>query len=78
MSPINKSYIALILQKYRIFQLFANDTGEHLDNDDKNEVANNTAIFCKIRNGPNGVLRGPGETDSRKTAEVRDLVSGSL
>ncbi len=27
----------------------------------KNKVANNSTIFVEIRNGPNGVLRGPGE-----------------
>jgi hypothetical protein len=35
-------------------------------------------IFEKIPNGPNGVLRGPGETDSLKKLEAENLVSDSL
>ncbi len=35
-------------------------------------------IFEKIRNGPNGVLRGPGDTDLWKKLEVGYLVSDSL
>jgi hypothetical protein len=35
-------------------------------------------IFEKIRNGPNGILRGLGETDSRKKPEVENLVKLSL
>jgi hypothetical protein len=35
-------------------------------------------IFEKIRKGPNGILRGLGETDSRKKPEVENLVTLSL
>jgi hypothetical protein len=35
-------------------------------------------IFEKIRNDPNGILRGPGDTDLRKKPEVENLVSDSL
>jgi hypothetical protein len=35
-------------------------------------------IFEKIRNSPNGILRGLGETDSRKKPEVENLVTLSL
>ncbi len=35
-------------------------------------------IFEKIRNGPNGILRGLGETDSWKKQEVENLVALSL
>jgi hypothetical protein len=32
-------------------------------------------IFEKIRNGPNGILRGLGETDSWKKPEAKNLVT---
>jgi hypothetical protein len=35
-------------------------------------------FFEKIRNGPNGILRGFGETDSRKKPEAKNLVTLSL
>jgi hypothetical protein len=35
-------------------------------------------IFEKIRNGPNGILRALGETDSRKNPEAKYLVTLSL
>ncbi len=35
-------------------------------------------IFEKSRNDPNGILRGPGYTDSWKKTEVENLVSDSL
>jgi hypothetical protein len=35
-------------------------------------------IFEKIQNGPNGILRGLGETDSQKKPEVENLVTLSL
>jgi hypothetical protein len=35
-------------------------------------------IFVKIRNDPNGILRGLGETDSWKKPEVENLVTLSL
>ncbi len=34
-------------------------------------------IFEKIQNGPNGILGGLGDTDSRKKPEVENLVSDS-
>jgi hypothetical protein len=34
-------------------------------------------IFVKFRNGSNGILRGPGETDEKKP-EVENLTSDSL
>jgi hypothetical protein len=35
-------------------------------------------IFEKNQNGPNGILRGPGDTDSWKNPEGENLVSDSL
>jgi hypothetical protein len=35
-------------------------------------------IFEKIRNDPNGILRGLGETDPGKKPEVENLVTLSL
>jgi hypothetical protein len=35
-------------------------------------------IFEKNRNGPTGILRGLGETDSQKKPEVENLVALSL
>jgi len=35
-------------------------------------------IFEKIRNGPNGIIRGLGETGSRKKPELKNLVTLSL
>ncbi len=35
-------------------------------------------IFEKIWNGPNGILRGPGDTDLWKKSDVENLVSDSL
>ncbi len=35
-------------------------------------------IFEKIRNNPNGILRGLGETDSWKKPDVKNLVTLSL
>ncbi len=35
-------------------------------------------IFEKIRNDPNGIVRGLGETDSWKKPEVENLVTLSL
>ncbi len=37
-----------------------------------------TGNFQKIRNGPNGILRGPGDTDFIKKHDVENLVSDSL
>ncbi len=41
-------------------------------------VVNLEQIFEKIRNDPNGTLRGLGETDSWKKPEVENLVKLSL
>jgi hypothetical protein len=46
-----------------------NDTGDKLftgvvDTCDKHKVANTFANFGKIRNGPNRIFKGRGETDS--------------
>jgi hypothetical protein len=35
-------------------------------------------IFEKIQNGPNGIIRGLGETGSRKKPEAKNLVTLSL
>jgi hypothetical protein len=35
-------------------------------------------IFEKIRNGPNAILRGWGESDSSKKPEAKNLVTLSL
>jgi hypothetical protein len=42
------------------------------------ELQISPGIFKKIRNGPNGVLRGLGETDSWKKPEVENLVALSI
>ncbi len=41
-------------------------------------AANIPRILEKIRNGPNGLLRNLGETDSWKKTEVENLVTLSL
>ncbi len=41
-------------------------------------AANISANFRKIWNGPNGILRGLGETDSWKKPEEKNLVTLSL
>ncbi len=38
-------------------------------------AANISANLEKIRNGPNGILRGLGETDSWKKPEIENLVT---
>jgi hypothetical protein len=35
-------------------------------------------IFEKIRNGPNGIIRGLGETDPSRKPKVKNLVALSL
>jgi hypothetical protein len=45
---------------------------------DKHSFANISANFRKIRNGPNGILRGPGDIDLGKKSDVENLVSDSL
>ncbi len=42
------------------------------------ELRISPTIFEKIRNDPNGILRGLGETDSWKKPEVENLVTLSL
>jgi hypothetical protein len=42
------------------------------------ELRISSRIFEKIRNGPNGSLRGLGETDSQKKPEAKNLVTLSL
>jgi hypothetical protein len=42
------------------------------------EVRISPRIFEKFRNGPNGILRGLGETDSWKKPEAKNLVTLSL
>jgi hypothetical protein len=44
----------------------------------KLELRMSPRIFEKIRNGPNGRIRGLGETDSRKKPEAKNLVTLSL
>jgi hypothetical protein len=42
------------------------------------ELRISTRIFEKIRNGANGIIRGLGETDSRKKPEAKNLVTLSV
>jgi hypothetical protein len=42
------------------------------------ELRTSPRIFEKIRNGPNGIIRGLGETGSRKKPEAKNLVTLSL
>jgi hypothetical protein len=42
------------------------------------ELQISPSIFEKIRNDPNGILRGLGETDPGKKPEVENLVTLSL
>jgi hypothetical protein len=42
------------------------------------EVPISPQIFEKFRNGPNGILRGLEETDSRKKPEAKNLMTLSL
>ncbi len=49
-----------------------------VDTADKHRFANITANFRKILNGPNGTLRGPGDTDLWNKPEAQNLVSDSL
>ncbi len=42
------------------------------------ELRKSPPIFEKIRNGPNGIIRSLGETDSRKKPEAKKLVTLSL
>ncbi len=42
------------------------------------ELRISSRIFEKIRNNPNGIIRGLGETDSRKKPEAKNLVTLSL
>jgi hypothetical protein len=44
----------------------------------RNELRISPRIFVNIRNGPNGVLRNPGETDSWRKPELENLVTDSL
>jgi hypothetical protein len=48
------------------------DTGVHL------ELQISPRIFEKIRYGPNGIIRGFGETDPCRKPEVENLVALSL
>jgi hypothetical protein len=42
------------------------------------ELGISPRIFEKIRNGPNGIIKGLGETGSRKKPEATNLVTLSL
>ncbi len=42
------------------------------------ELRISSRIFEKIRNGPNSIIRGLGETGSRKKPEAKNLVTLSL
>ncbi len=43
-----------------------------------NKFPGSVCLFEKIRNGPNGIIRGLGETDSWKKPEAKNLVTLSL
>ncbi len=45
---------------------------------DKHSFANISTNFRKIRNGPYGILRVPGDTDLWKKSDVENLMSDSL
>ncbi len=67
----------------KIVKIFLNEGFSHLPPVSTTPVANlelriSPRIFEKIRNAPNGIIRGLGETDSRKKPEVKNLVTLSL
>ncbi len=49
-----------------------------IDSADKHSFVIISANFRKSWNDPKGILRGPGDTDSWKKIEVKNLVSDSL
>ncbi len=49
-----------------------------VDNADKHSFVITPRIFEKIWNNPNGIFRGPRDTDLWKKPEVENLVSDSL
>jgi hypothetical protein len=64
----------------KIFKIFLLEGFSHLPPVSLTPVANlelqiSPRIFEKIRNDPNGITRGLGETDSRKKPEAKNLVT---
>ncbi len=67
----------------KIIKIFLLEAFFHLPTVSLTPVANlqlriSPRIFKKIRNGPDGIIRGLGETDSRKKPEAKNLVTLSL
>ncbi len=63
----------------KIIKIFLLEGFFHLPPVSLTPVANlELQIFEKIRNGPNGIIRGLGETDGRKKLEAKNLVTLSL
>ena len=78
-------YVSSTIQRWpnKIIKIFLIEDFFHLPPVSLTPVANlelriSPRIFEKIRNDPNGILRGLGETDSWKKPEVENLVTLSL
>jgi hypothetical protein len=75
-------YVNSTTQRYpnKIIKIFLLEGFFHLPPVSLTPMANlelriSPRIFEKIRNGPNGIIRGLGETDSRKNPAAKNLVT---
>ncbi len=78
-----KIYIYVYSTTYKIIKILQLEGFFHLPPVSLTPVANlelriSPRIFEKICNNPNGIIRGFGETDSRKKPEAKNLVTLSL
>ncbi len=64
--------------KKKFFSTFFSFFAGVVDTADKHSFVIISEIFKKIWNGPNGILRGPGDTDLWKKTDVENLMSDSL
>jgi hypothetical protein len=64
---LNKIIKIFLIEDFYHFSIFPNL-----------ELRISPRIFEKIRNGPDGIIRGLGETDSRKKPEAKNLLTLSL
>ncbi len=74
-------YVSSTTQRWpnKIIKIFLIDDFFHLPPAVANlELRISPRIFEKIRNGPDGIIRGLGETDLRKKPEAKNLVTLSL
>ncbi len=68
----NKIFRTFLIEDFFHLPLVSSTAVVHL------ELQISLQIFEKIRNSPNGILRGLGETDSWKKSEVENFVALSL